>query len=104
MFTGLFCFRSSDVGYCQPSLFGGIFGGIGLKLWGYFPKRPFGAFHASEDGFGLDLPIVSRLSQVSGLVVKMRFNPGLGSVFWIEGWVVFPAVAGTGLATKDLAF
>ena len=78
---------------------------VGAKYQGPIFKAFYRiARHGAEDGFGLDLTVVSRPSQVSGLVVNMRFNPGLGSVFCIEGRVVFPAMAGTGLATKDLAF
>ena len=58
----------------------------------------------TQDGFGLGLAIVSRLSQVLGLVVKMRSTPGRGSVFCIEGRDVVNAVAKDGLATKDLVF
>ncbi len=54
----------------------------------------------TEDGFGLGLTIVSRLGQVLGLGVKMRSSPGRGSVFWIEGGVVFPSMSPAGLATK----
>jgi signal transduction histidine kinase len=57
----------------------------------------------TEEGFGLGLAIVSRLSQVLGLAVKMRSQPGRGSVFWIEGKVALPAIAAdTGQATRDL--
>lgn len=55
----------------------------------------------TEEGFGLGLPIALRLSQVLGLVVKMKSRPGRGSVFWIEADSDGFATIDKRLATKD---
>ena len=77
--------------------------GVGIEL--KHQEAVFKEFYriprqGTEDGFGLGLTIVSRLSQVLGLVVKMRSSPGRGSIFWIEGGVVFNAMGNTGPAIK----
>ena len=60
--------------------------------------------HGTEEGFRLSLAIVPRLTQVLGLAVKTRSQPGRGSVFWIEGKAALPAIAtDTVLTTKGLA-
>jgi len=40
VFTGLFCFLSSDMGYCKPTSNGGIVGGTGVRQWGYPEIHP----------------------------------------------------------------
>ena len=83
MFTGLFCFLSSNRGDSKPGKFAGIFGGISSKVWGYFPKMPYWSLFVTLTDTSIKKtkpgPSPAKLSDGKGMYLLVNPN---GSKLW----------------------